>query len=99
VYANNDDVDPKFEEAELEEKKILPATYEAAFQFASEVYSNINSHGIREREFPDLTADSKDEKNLSEKASWYLKIMLTDNEDTNRSIIERLIVEKYQKLY
>ncbi|MFP7494589.1 hypothetical protein SFC66_12430 [Terribacillus saccharophilus] len=68
VDANNDDIDPKFEEAELEEKKILLATYEAAFQFASEFYSDTNSNEIIDKYFPDLTTDSKDEKKSEKNA-------------------------------
>lgn len=38
------------------------------------------------------------ERNLSEKADWYLEMMLTENNDTNSSVIEKLIVSEFQRL-
>lgn len=97
----------KFEETVLEEKKIIPVSYELAFQFASEIAnSNPESQKVIDKYFPELIDNEnngwkKIQKKiyLSEKANWYLEMMLTEDNDTNSSFIEKLIVNEYQRLY
>ncbi|KGX89225.1 hypothetical protein [Pontibacillus litoralis] len=103
---NGDDLNPKFEEMELEEKKIIPVDYGLAFQFASEVQASGEQQKIIGKYFPELVnfetfEHQKIQKKiyLSEKANWYLEMMLTETEDTNSSLIEMLIVQQYQRLY
>lgn len=107
VDVNHDDLDPKFELMEVEEEKIIPINYTLASQFASEIIvqqpklaKSIASH------FPELA--SKGEKKarkiqkklyLSEKANWYLEMLLTESEETNSSYIEKLITNEYKRLY
>ena len=103
---NGDDLNPEFEEMELEEKKIIPADYKLAFQFASEVQASGEQKKIIAKYFPELfnseaLEHQKIQKKiyLSEKANWYLEMMLTETEDTNSSLVERLIVQEYRRLY
>ncbi|WP_062050357.1 hypothetical protein [Bacillus sp. JCM 19034] len=56
--------------------------------------------------FPELIDDKVNEVKkiqkkiyISEKANWYLEMMITENTDTNSSMIEKLIVKEYQRLY
>lgn len=102
---NNDDVDPVFEEEVLIEKKIVPVSYELAFQFASEMISP-ETEKVIGNYFPELIDDKVNEVKkiqkkiyISEKANWYLEMMITENTDTNSSMIEKLIVKEYQRLY
>lgn len=105
--SNSDDLNPKYEELELEEKRIIPVSYELAYQFASEI-ACANPDSIDEigNFFPELVDNEIDENNkiqkklyISEKANWYLEMMITDSSDTNSSFIEKLIVEEYRRLY
>lgn len=107
VDVNHDDLKPKYELQDVIEQKIIPISYEAALRFASEVMVSDPS----EKEsigtfFPRLIdgsneGDKKIQKKiyLSEKASWYLEMMLMESEETNSSFIENLISEQYRKLY
>lgn len=106
AFVNGDDLKPKFEEMELREEKIIPIDYELAFQFASEVQASEEQQKIIGKYFPELVNSEtfnhqKIQKKtyLSEKANWYLEMMLTETEDTNSSLIERLIIQEYQRLY
>ncbi|WP_053218229.1 hypothetical protein [Virgibacillus senegalensis] len=106
IAVNNDDLDPEFEEAELEEEKIKPVPYELALQFASEtITSNPESKTWVGKYFPELIDGIENNKKIqkkiyiSEKASWYLEMMLTDSDDTNSSLIEKLITDEYHRLY
>lgn len=106
VDMNNDDINPIFEKTVLEEEKIIPVSYELAFQFASEMNTNPESKKMIGKYFPELIDNEIDESNkiqkkiyISEKANWYLEMMLIENNDTNSSIIEKLIVNEYQRLY
>lgn len=106
VDVNNDDLNPKYEETELWEEKIMPINYELAFQFASEVNSDSESNKMIGKYFPELTdglitPDKKIQKKLyiSEKANWYLELMLQEGKDTNSSFVEKLITAEYQRLY
>ncbi|SDN78794.1 hypothetical protein [Alkalicoccus daliensis] len=107
VDVNGDDLNPKFELMDVTEEKIIPATYELAVQFASEVIaSDLESKIAVGKFFPELIRNEKDENKkvqkkvyMSEKASWYLEMMLTESKETNSSFIEKLIVDKYRSLY
>ena len=107
VDVNNDDLNPIFELTNLEEKKIIAVSYELAVQFADEIItSNPESKKVVGKFFPELIRNEGDENKkiqkkiyISEKANWYLEMMLTETEDTNSSLIERLIVQEYQRLY
>ncbi|WP_062106518.1 hypothetical protein [Bacillus niameyensis] len=107
VDVNNDDLNPKFEKVDLVEEKIIPVSYEVALQFASEIASeDSESKKMISKFFPELIGNDIDESikiqkkiYLSEKANWYLEMMLTVNNDTNSSIIEKLIMNEYRRLY
>lgn len=107
VDMNDDDLNPKFELTEVTEEKIRPISYELAAQFANETLtSNPESKRQIGKFFPELIQNEKDgdkkiQKKLyiSEKANWYLEMMLTESNDTNSSFIEKLIVAEYRKLY
>ncbi|MFD1850767.1 hypothetical protein [Oceanobacillus bengalensis] len=107
VDVNDDDLNPKFELTDVEEKKIIPVSYELAVQFASEmITSNPESKKVVGKFFPELIRNEMDENKkiqkkiyISEKANWYLEMMLTESKYTNSSFIENLIVDKYRSLY
>lgn len=106
VCVNGDDLNPVYEEAEVTDEKIIPATYELALQFASEVQDNGEQDEIIGKYFPELGNPrtfefQKIQKKiyLSEKANWYLEMLLTETEDTNSSLIEELIVREYRRQY
>lgn len=110
VVVNNDDLYPQFEEQEVVDEKIEPVSFQAAFRFASEVYSDphidLEEKENIEKYFPALTDEGVDENKkyqkkiyLSEKASWYLEMMIDEFKDTNSSFIEKLIIEEYKRLY
>lgn len=107
VDVNEDDLNPKFELMDVVEEKIIPVTYELAIQFASEVStSDLESKTAIGKFFPELIRNETDENKkvqkkvyMSEKASWYLEMMLTESKETNSSFIEKLIVDKYRNLY
>lgn len=107
IDQNADDLNPRFELEEVEEKKILPVTYELAVQFAREVLTEVP--GEKENIavfFPELLQDGMDEEQkiqkkfyISEKASRYLEMLMQETEHTNSSYIERLITQEYEKQY
>src|SRR5699024_4792123 len=107
IDKNNDELDPKFGLEEVEEKKILPVTYDLSVQFASEVLSeNPESKKTIETYFPELGEGSMDDNQkiqkkfyISEKANWCLEMLMLETEHTNSSYIEKLITEEYDKLY
>lgn len=108
VDINNDDLDPVFEEMELINEEILPISYDLALQFVDEVNASdpIEDQKMIRKYFPELIEEPvgkevKFQKKiyLSEKANWYLQMMVNEKEDTNSSFIERLIVEEYRRLY
>ncbi|WP_017378819.1 hypothetical protein [Paenisporosarcina sp. TG-14] len=107
IDVNSDDLNPKFELMDVEEKKIIPVSYELAVQFASEIFtSDPESKKVLSNFFPELIRNEKDENNkvqkkvyMSEKANWYLEMMLYESKETNSSFIEKLIVDKYRSLY
>lgn len=110
VVVNNDDLDPKFEEQEVIEEKILPISYDLAVQFASEIHSDPDldsaSKNMIGKYFPELTEKIKDENKkiqkklyISEKANCYLEMMLEETDDTNSSFIEKLIIKEYERQY
>ncbi|QDI92321.1 hypothetical protein EPH95_14905 [Salicibibacter halophilus] len=105
VDVSNDDLNPKFEEQEVVEEKIVEASYELALQFASEAIQNSNSDNDIGRIFPELAkekdGDTKTQKKfyISIKADWYLEMMLKEEEDTNSSFIEKLIIAEYKRQF
>lgn len=107
VDMNKDDLNPKYELKEVMEQKIIPTSYELALQFASEVVAmNPNEKEIIGAVFPRLAEETNEESKkiqkkiyLSEKANWYLEMMLIESEDTNSSFIEKMITAQYRKLY
>ncbi|UTT43497.1 hypothetical protein [Exiguobacterium aurantiacum] len=107
IDVSNDDLNPKYELQDVMEQKIIPISYEAAIRFASEVIvSDPNEKETIGTFFPRLIDDSNEGDKkiqkkiyLSEKASWYLEMMLLESEETNSSFIENLISEQYRKLY
>jgi len=109
VDVNNDDLNFKLEEMEVTDEKIVPATYDVALHFASEVYEETEDQEEKEEiekyfaEFSDKEDASllKIQKKIyiSQKADWYLEEMLKEGEDTNSSFIEKLIVKEYGKQY
>ena len=107
VDVNDDDLNPKFELMDVEEHKIIPVAYELAVQFASEIStSDPESKKVIAKFFPELIQNENDGNTkvqkkvyMSEKASWYLEMMLTESKETNSSFIEKLIVDKYRSLY
>lgn len=105
---NDDDINPIFEEMELMDKRIVPASYDLALQFVDEVKAGdqIEDAKMIRKHFPELVEPQmgKEEKfqkkiYLSERANWYLQMMVNESEDTNSSIVERLIIKEYRKLY
>ncbi|MEC5423326.1 hypothetical protein QGM71_07415 [Virgibacillus sp. C22-A2] len=107
VVVNNDDIDPRFEDQEVTEEKIIPVSYEEALQFSSEIsaVSKLEKKMIA-KYFPEIVVkESNDNKKiqkklyLSEKANWYLELMLQEGKETNSSFVEKLITEEYQRLY
>lgn len=109
VDVNNDDLNFKLEEKEVRDENIVPATYDLALQFASEVYEETKDPKQKEnieRYFAEFT-DKEDASArkiqkkiyISEKADRYLEEMLKQNEDTNSSFIESLIVKEYERQY
>ncbi|MEI3606449.1 hypothetical protein SPD48_12145 [Pseudogracilibacillus sp. SE30717A] len=106
VNSNNDDLNPKFEETELIEEKIVSVSYDLAFQFASEINVDQESDKIIGKYFPELIDNEIHEHKkiqkkiyLSKKANWYLEMMIAENKETNSSVIEQLIIDEYQRLY
>lgn len=106
VDMNNDDLNPKFELQDVKEEKILPISYEQAVHFASEIIAvDFSSKETLGKFFPELTinkeGNTKIQKKIyiSEKASWYLEMMMTEYNETNSSFIEKLITEKFRHLY
>ncbi|AVR00297.1 hypothetical protein OBCHQ24_15205 [Oceanobacillus iheyensis] len=107
VAVNNDDIDPEFEDQEVVEEKIKPVAYEEALQFASEISTVSKSEKkMIAKYFPELAVEeSSDSKKIqkklyiSEKANWYLELMLQKGNETNSSLVEKLIIEEYQRLY
>lgn len=107
VVVNNDDIDPKFENQVVLEEKIIPVSYEGALQFASEISTASKSEKkMIAKYFPELVVEeSNDNKKIqkklyiSEKANWYLGLMLQESKETNSSFVEKLITEEYQRLY
>lgn len=106
IDINNDDLNPKFELKDVEEEKIIPVSYNSSVDFANEVL--IDHPKYKESLgtfFPELNinddGNQKVQKKfyLSEKASWYLEMLMMEQNDTNSSIIENLITEEYRKLY
>lgn len=102
---NSDDLNPEYEEGKLKERKIVPVSYELAFQFASEMVTP-ESEKVIGKYFPQLIGHEGNEFKkiqkkiyISQKANWYLEMMLTENNDTNSSMIEKLIVKEYKRLY
>lgn len=105
---NDDDLDPVFEEMALLEERITPIPYDLAQRFVDEVHASdasMNMDMIRAH-FPESLAqtegnESKVQKKiyLSESANWYLQMLLNESEDTNSSLLERLIREEYKKQY
>lgn len=108
VSINNDDLNPIFEETEVIDCKIIPIDYKLALEFASEVSADVD---LKSKEriakyFPQIIEGKMDENikiqkkfYLSKKAVWYLEMMLTESEETNSSIVEKLIVKEYKRLY
>lgn len=107
VDVNSDDLNPIYELQNVEDHKIIAVSYELAVQFANEVFtSNPESNKEIGKFFPELTeieenGNSKIQKKIyiTEKASWYLEMMLIESKDTNSTFIEKLIVEEYRRLY
>ena len=106
VCVNGDDLNPVFEEAEVTDEKIIPVNYQLALQFAGEVHADGEQEKTIIKYFPELGSSEalghrKIQKKiyLSEKANWYLEMLLTETEDTNSSLIEKLIVEEYRRRY
>lgn len=108
VDINNDDLNPIIEEEDLIDEKIIPINYKLASVFVSELSADVDSQSklTIAKYFPNIENNSLDGSRkmqkkfyLSEKASWYLDMMLTESKDTNSSMVERLIVEEYRKLY
>ena len=106
VCVNGDDIDPIFEEAEVQDEKIIPVSYQLALQFAGEVQADGEQVKMISKYFPELGnsktfGQRKIQKKiyLSEKAHWYLEMLLTETEDTNSSFIEDLIVKEYRRQY
>lgn len=109
VVVNNDDILPKFEEQEVMDEQIIPVSYDNALQFASEVSSTSNSEKKTiAKYFPELAGEKstnniKIQKKLylSEKANWYLELMLLEGEEeeTNSNFVEKLIIKEYRRLY
>lgn len=107
VDVNKDDLNPKFELMDVIEEKIIPVSYDLAVQFADEVI--VSDPSLKKplgKYFPELiqNEDSGNQKiqkkiHISEKANWYLEMMLTESKDTNGTFIEKLIVEEYRNLY
>jgi hypothetical protein len=110
VAVNNDDLDPIYEEQEVIEEKILPVSFDFAFQFASEIYADSETDSETKEAivkfFPALSEEGIDENKkiqkkiyLSEKANRYLEMTLEESNDTISSFVEQLIVEEYKRLY
>ncbi|AIF45553.1 hypothetical protein [Virgibacillus sp. SK37] len=107
VVINNDDIFPKFEEQEVTDEQILPVSYERALQFASEIsVSSASEKKTIAKHFPELlekegNGNKKIQKKLyiSEKANWYLELMLQEGKETNSTLVEKLITEEYRRLY
>lgn len=107
VVVNNDDINPIYELQDVEDHKIIAISYELAVQFANEIItSNPESKKVVRKFFPELFQNEGDENKkiqkkiyISEKASWYLEMMLTESKNTNSTFIENLIVEEYRRLY
>lgn len=107
VQDNDLEVNPVLEEAELTGNEIIPISYELALQFAREVIaiSPTSKEEIR-KYFPELINNQQEDSEkiqkkiyISQKANWYLEMMLIEKNDTNSSMIERLIINEYQRLY
>lgn len=108
VDVNNDDLNPKFEEMDVIDERIVPISYDLALQCVEEVLvenPTLNTEVLR-KHFPELVkGQSGNEKKyqkkiyLSESANWYLQLMVNEKEETNSSLIERLIKEEYKRLY
>ncbi|MFD2627614.1 hypothetical protein [Oceanobacillus kapialis] len=106
VVVNDDDIDPKFEEQEVVEEIKNLVSYEEALQFASEIYAVSKSEKkMIAKYFPELILKKEENKKIqkklyiSEKANWYLELMLQKRNETNSSLVEKLIIEEYQRLY
>ncbi|MUV37074.1 hypothetical protein JNUCC1_00880 [Lentibacillus sp. JNUCC-1] len=105
VVVNNDDIFPEFEEQEVIDEQIIPVSYEKALQFASEISADSKSEkNMIRKYFPELVEGQGEKKiqkklYLSEKANWYLELMLQEGTDTNSSLVEKLITEEYRRLY
>lgn len=106
VSVNGDDIDPVFEEVEVEDEKIIPVSYPLALQFAGEVQADGEQEKTITKYFPELgnpetLGHRKIQKKiyLSEKANWYLEMLLLETEETNSSLIEKLIVREYRRQY
>ncbi|MFP7494587.1 hypothetical protein SFC66_12420 [Terribacillus saccharophilus] len=107
VAVNNDDINPENEDQEVIEEKITPVSYEKALQFASEISTAYKSEKKRlSKYFPELAVEESSDNRkiqkklyISEKANWYLELMLQEGNETNSSLVERLIIEQYQRLF
>jgi|SRR5690625_1812704 len=106
VDVNDDVLNPKLEEMEVTDERIVPATYDVALQFASEVYDETEDREEIEKYFAEFSnkEDASQQKiqkkiYISQKADWYLEEMLKEGEDTNSSFIEKLIIKEYGKQY
>lgn len=106
VDVKNDDLNPKFELTDVEENKIIPIAYEVAVQFANEIASDDPElQRTLSKYFPTLTSTKTENEKiqkkiyLSEKANWYLEMMIDEAKETNSSFIENLILEAYRDLY
>lgn len=105
---NNDDINPTFEEMELIDKEILPISYDLALQFVEELKARdrLEDEKMIRKHFPELIEQQtgKEEKfqkkiYLSERANWYLQMLVNVSGETNSSIVEKLILKEYRKLY
>lgn len=107
VDVNKDELNPKFELMDLEEEKIIPVDYSLALQFAAEIIvEEPESKEVLGKFFPELIKNVTDDNikiqkkiYMSEKASWYLEMLINESKETNSSFIEKLIVEEYRSQY
>uniref|UniRef100_UPI003A845640 hypothetical protein n=1 Tax=Kitasatospora sp. SC0581 TaxID=3394360 RepID=UPI003A845640 len=110
VDVNDDDLNPKYKLEEVIDEKIIPLSLARAKQFAREVYSDDQTDEETKKQiekyFPVLSKDRLDREvkyqkkiYLSERANWYLELMLDESKDTNSSLIEKLIIKEFKRLH
>lgn len=101
-------LNPKHEELDVTKEEIIPIPFDLAMQFASEVYADADTDEEMKENilkfFPTLSGESPDPEvklqkkiYLSEKACWYLDLMLEETKDTNSSFIEKLIIKEFKR--